>query len=169
MREMIEIDLSPRTAWLDSVFNKHLSVEACFSELFDNAFDQDATVIEVTFGADSVTVLDDGNGIANMEHMLAFSEKPLTPRPRVGRYGVGGKYGAANLGTQLSIDTRHGLKRQKAFVDWEGGSAREPWLPLYQTDHFARKAGSGAALRIRGPKADQNLSASALDRQAHSD
>jgi hypothetical protein len=132
MREMIEIDLSPRTAWLDSVFNKHLTVDACFSEFFDNAFDQNATAIEVTIGPDSITVLDDGNGIANMEHMLAFSEQPATPRPRVGRYGVGAKYGAINLGTQLTIDTRHGLTRQHAFVDWQAIRDTKSWKVLIE-------------------------------------
>jgi hypothetical protein len=136
MREMMSINLCPRTAWLNSVFNKHLPVDACFSELFDNAFDQDATIIEVTTGPDSITVLDNGRGIANMENMLAFSEKPLTPRPRVGRYGVGGKYGAINLGSQLEVDSRHGISRQRAFIDWEamreqGGS----WEQAIEVPH----------------------------------
>ena len=140
MREMIEIDLSPRTAWLDSVFNKRLNAEACFSEFFDNSFDQDSTIIEVSVGPDAITILDDGNGIANMEHMLAFSEQPMTPRPRVGRYGVGAKYGAINLGTQLSIDTRHGLMRQEAFVDWQAIRDTGSWKVLIEAPHSSRGA-----------------------------
>jgi hypothetical protein len=58
MRKVIEIDLAPRVDWLNSVYHKQLTVEACFCELFDNAFDQDATMIQAIPGIDSIIALD---------------------------------------------------------------------------------------------------------------
>jgi signal transduction histidine kinase len=108
--------------------------ETALSELIKNAYDADATYINLDFKdynkpGGTLIISDDGNGMTvqnirdNWMH-LSTSDKeqnpvsPLYGRSRAGRKGIG-RFAVERLGRQLLLETKRETKTIRVHFDWE--------------------------------------------------
>jgi hypothetical protein len=110
--------------------------ETALSELIKNAYDADATYINIDFKdynkpGGTLTINDDGNGMTLLDirqnwMRLSTSDKeknPLSPRygrSRAGRKGIG-RFAVERLGKQLLLETKkqNETKEIRVHFDWE--------------------------------------------------
>lgn len=110
--------------------------ETAVAELVKNAFDADASFVELTFtGAENIggrlEIFDDGHGMTREQitqnfMRLSTSEKihhpisPLYHRPRAGRKGIG-RFAAQRLGNELILltKTQDQKKTLKLNINWK--------------------------------------------------
>lgn len=110
--------------------------ETALAELIKNAYDADATYIDITFEnynkpGGRLIIKDDGNGMTEMDirdnwMRLSTSDKeknpisPLYGRSRAGRKGIG-RFAVERLGEQLLLETKKkdDSKEIRVHFDWE--------------------------------------------------
>jgi hypothetical protein len=114
--------------------NTH-KTEDLLCELFDNAIDAGATIIEADVkgsrhgaGKGSFTIADNGKGVENIQKLLSvgFSTKMLDDT--IGRYGVGAKdcfFIVGGLASTLRIEAATETERWDAVIDWKDQSTWE--------------------------------------------
>jgi hypothetical protein len=124
---MAKLDISPETDVIESLVQRSASLREMLAELFDNAFDQDATRIEVQLGDDGLTIEDNGKGIASWAALLKLGRHHSTKGRAVGRYGVGFKHAAIWLAEAVDIETRHNNARSFTRIDWSAIQESRDW------------------------------------------
>ena len=110
--------------------------ETALSELIKNAYDADATYINIDFkdydkAGGTLSIRDDGNGMTSLDirdnwMRLSTSDKekkpisPLYGRSRAGRKGIG-RFAVERLGRQLLLETKKKdeTKEIRVHFDWE--------------------------------------------------
>lgn len=158
------------------------SVHVALTELVKNAYDADATNVEVSIspsskGGPTITIIDDGTGMT-LEQVKAYwmrigtTNKEIHPlselygRPRTGRKGVG-RFACRRLGTQLELETTGielGKDGPKQFVttsvvfDWkkfETGESVESVVCKGVTQSSTDPRPTGTKLVISYAEADE--------------
>lgn len=128
-------------------------------ELVNNAYDADATVVQVTMTPEEVTVADDGNGmdleglrqyfhIGSPEKRLRRTS-PKFGRDRIGEFGIG-KFASLSAARSFEVWTKRGAFQATVTFDkaaWEDAGAS--WsLPLrYEVPDPQRPDGTRVILR----------------------
>ena len=98
------------------------------AEAVDNSFDSGATSARIVFkGKNSVEIIDDGDGCADIEKMLTIGTHYRQATTKLGRFGVGLKELACWLWGELSIETVQNRIMRKASVDWERLAKQDHW------------------------------------------
>lgn len=136
---------------LEDKRNRPLGWHDAMAELVDNAFDADATRVEIVFGPNKVlTVIDDGNGCGNIERMLTIADHMKSATTRLGRYGVGLKDAGCWLWGELSIETVYRGMTSFARVNWPALVKQGTWdLPDPQQSEPSADLQRGTRLRFR--------------------
>jgi hypothetical protein len=90
-------------------------------ELVDNAFDAEAKRVWIELGRRSITVGDDGTGMADIDDAVRFGKGTRVGRRGgvLGRYGVGMTDALCKLGPRAEVVTLRGGALRKLRVDWE--------------------------------------------------
>ena len=110
-------------------------------ELVNNAYDADATLVELSVSEDIIEIRDDGAGMARdglrqyfnigSQQKLQISRSPLYHRDRIGQFGIG-KFASLSACERFEVLTRKGDFTGRVVFDkkeWE--KANSEWnLPL---------------------------------------
>jgi signal transduction histidine kinase len=140
--------------------------ETALIELVKNAFDADATRVDVIFGEGptgaELQIVDNGNGMGRDELVDGFLRlssnlkvtwpySPVFARKRAGRKGIG-RFAAHRLGERLTLTTRTaemptGLR---LYVDWSEFSAGRDLSAVEVTVEDAGECAKGTTLQIDG-------------------
>ena len=106
------MDLTPLPRWLKSQLATNLGWHDSLAELIDNAFDQDANRVEVSFSNKTLTVKDDGQGCTNLQRMVRLGDHHASNSTQLGMYGRGLKDAWLWFGEHISITsfTRSGRR-----------------------------------------------------------
>jgi len=142
--------------------------ETALAELIKNAYDADATTVNVTFSdmsepGGTLVVDDDGNGMTREELVSGFmristAEKVHAPRsPRYGRQRAGrkgiGRFAAQRLGQKLVLITqteKDNFALQAEF-DWSNFAPDSELVSISsQISRIAKQKTQGTTLRIEG-------------------
>lgn len=117
------------------------------AELIKNAYDAEATTVDVTFEntestGGTITIADNGNGMTREALIKGFmtistsdkEDNPVSPfylRPRAGRKGIG-RFSAQKIGNNLRIITRTSTDSPYLVVDinWEDYQAKTNLLAI---------------------------------------
>jgi hypothetical protein len=122
---MPRISLCPDTTLVESFSERSGgTLRGMLAELLDNAFDQNATRIEITSSDDSLIIEDNGNGVSEWNALLRLGRH----RGRggtIGRYGVGFKHATAWLAEVVDIETRRRNARSFTRLDWTALAAQD--------------------------------------------
>lgn len=102
---------------------------AILGELIDNAFDADATRVEIALNGRELTVSDDGNGCDDIARMLTMGRHARRSTTRLGRYGVGLKDAAWWIGGPTRIKTHHAGMLHTIHIDWDALDAWSAPMP----------------------------------------
>jgi signal transduction histidine kinase len=140
--------------------------ETALSELIKNAYDADATYINIDFKdydkpGGTLLIRDDGNGMTEQDirdnwMRLSTSDKekkpisPLYGRSRAGRKGIG-RFAVERLGRQLLLETTRESQQIRVHFDWEsqyqsGKLLTQITNPIEQ--YAAEQNAHGTTLRI---------------------
>lgn len=110
-------------------------------ELVNNAYDADATKVQVDISSDKIVIQDNGSGmdyeglqqyfLIGSDEKLIYPQSPKLRRKRIGQFGIG-KFASLSAATCFEVITQH--KNFAARVvfdkrDWEN-SQNEWYLPL---------------------------------------
>jgi hypothetical protein len=100
----MKINLCPDVSLLNSLVERSgATLRGMLAELLDNAFDQNATRIDVTTDKDSITIEDNGLGVVDWTTMLKLGGSYKSESRAVGRWGVGFKHAAIWLARTADI------------------------------------------------------------------
>jgi len=121
------IDITPKPSLLHAVRNQGLSWNTCLCELIDNAFDADASEVELVFGPDTVEIHDNGQGCADLVKMLTLGDRQDHGSTLLGRYGIGLKDAAISLGDTIVIISRQEGTERKLSCNWKQLERRARW------------------------------------------
>jgi len=137
-------------------------------ELVDNALDAHARRVWIELGRRSITVVDDGSGMEDINDAIRFGKGTRAPRRGgvLGRYGVGMTDALCKLGPRAEVTTLRSGALRRLRVDWEeclrndhfpyldeGRPQRSPEITL--VDGLC--AGSGTRVRIHGQPSGSHL------------
>jgi signal transduction histidine kinase len=141
--------------------------ETALSELIKNAYDADATKVEVIFDRDSppggsITIEDDGSGM-NRDHFIAGFmrlsttdkvQNPNSPRygrQRAGRKGIG-RFASQRLGEKLTLitQTEDQERALKVEIDWSMFSPESDLVSIgSRITEIPKQKAKGTTLLIR--------------------
>lgn len=127
------------------------------AEVIDNAFDANATKVEISVTKEQIDISDDGDGCEFPQRMLqkGFSTK-RGKRGVTGRYGVGLKHSSffiCGIKGDTSIKTTHGGKTRLVVANWGNLISNKSWEiedPL-EIDAAPHDRGTSITF-VRGPK-----------------
>lgn len=120
-------DFTPEPHYLLSMVNQGLPWWKALAELIDNGFDAKGNRVEIAVKGRTVTIRDNGRGIADvMKSIRLGGHSPVNGRG-LGMYGVGLKDAWLSSGDRIDIVTVHGGKKTSITVDirdisatWQG-------------------------------------------------
>ncbi len=114
------MDITPDVHFLQSVRADRGSWSALIAEGVDNAFDADATKVEVRLHQDSVVIADNGRGISKDREsaIVRLGEHAPMPGTKLGRFGMGIKYNACSAGDILTVDSLSADGHMLLTADW---------------------------------------------------
>lgn len=107
--------------------NQSLPWWKCLAELIDNSFDQGADRVEIFEDAKkrTVTITDNGKGIASVIAAVSLGHSKPTTHQRMGRYGIGLKDAWLSTGDKIEIETVRDNK--KSYLCLDIGSFSQDW------------------------------------------
>ena len=127
-------------------------------ELVNNAYDADATRVEVTVTSNEITVADNGEGM-DLEGLKQYFnvgsdaklQNPVSPRfgrQRIGQFGIG-KFASLSAASRFELITQRGEFAAKVVFDKEKWmKQKRSWqIPLTRL-HPDRKRGNGTTVRL---------------------
>jgi len=116
-------------------------------ELVNNAYDADATEVQVEISPSRIIIRDDGIGMDEDGLRQYFTigstlkrtveTSPRYGRRRIGEFGIG-KFSALAVCRQFEVETQHGAFRARLLFDKELWSQHEDWhlnIDILQPDH----------------------------------
>lgn len=105
-------------------------------ELVNNAFDADATRVDITISPERITITDNGSGMdeAGLRQYFTIGSpekkqagvSPRQRRTRIGEFGIG-KFAALAACKKFEIQTQRGNWRARLVFDKEAWSQHEDW------------------------------------------
>jgi hypothetical protein len=127
-------------------------------ELVNNAYDADATEVDVQVGTDEIVVQDDGTGM-DRDGLLAYfqvgvpdkREYPISPgfgRARIGQFGIG-KFATLAACKRFEVNTRSGSFSARVVFDreeWQRGEGE--WLLPLELDPEPGRKRDGTTVRL---------------------
>ena len=147
------------------------------SELIKNSFDADAITCEICFEDDTITILDDGQGMSEKEfldhwmrigttHKVALEKSRLLLRPLTGSKGIG-RLSAQFLASEMelwSTSLKQPDKTLYAIVDWKNISHGKDlstvevlWQMRDESPNYPSDWKTGTQIVLRGLKTDWNI------------
>lgn len=110
-------DFTPEVHYLLSMVNQGLPWWKAFAELIDNSFDAKGNRVEICVKGKTVTIRDNGRGIADvMKSVRLGGHCPVNGRG-LGMYGVGLKDAWLSSGDRVEISTVYGKQKTTLDVD----------------------------------------------------
>ncbi len=139
--------------------------ETAVSELVKNAYDADATRVELIFEnaetqGGALRIIDDGHGMNREELINGFMKisstgkihepfSPIFQRPRAGRKGIG-RFATQRLGTKLTIiSKKKGEVGVKVLINWEKYENDTDLFSItnkIEEDNFVEKIGTSLVI-----------------------
>lgn len=98
---------------LESMRSQNLPWWKRIAELIDNSLDAHAASVEISFRYKTLSVIDDGIGIADPLAIVTLGRHDVHTGKSLGRYGIGAKDAWLCTGPVIEIDSVHkGIRRQ---------------------------------------------------------
>lgn len=122
----------------------------CLSELIDNSFDHGADRVEILEDPRNrtLTVSDNGNGIASIVSAISLGDSKPTGGSRLGRFGIGLKDAWLSTGDKIEIDTVRDGMRSRLVLDMY--SFGDDWTgPDPTIEPTTEKSGTKIVLHLR--------------------
>jgi hypothetical protein len=122
-------DQSP-SAVIEASRATQLSWLKALQEFIDNSCDFGARRVTISFGKDWVEIDDDGEGCADPSYLLSPGKHgmPRNGRPRIGRYGVGGKEASMSLADEIFVSSCCEGMRREVRVIYDHLIRRNSWV-----------------------------------------
>lgn len=115
---MIQADITPTTALIQSWRQQLPHWSTIFGELIDNAFDAGATQVRLVLEANRLVVADNGSGCPDLALMLTAGRHTRHTTTRLGRYGIGFKQAVASAGDTVQIVSIHAGVQRQTQLSW---------------------------------------------------
>lgn len=111
--------LIPPTHIISTFRNEGMSDADALSELIDNALDHRATEVVIEFSPGTTRIIDNGVGAPDMNPFICLAQsRSHKDADKIGRYGVGGKYGQMHFGDLVKIHSVNEDRYRHVTVDW---------------------------------------------------
>lgn len=123
------MNISPDVNLLRSLRGERIDYGVLIGEGVDNAFDADATSINIFFSDEEIEFRDNGRGITqdHIEKLFSLGAHGPMPTTRLGRFGIGIKTHAVRVGDILSVDSTSVDGRVRAHCDWRQVLKSRAW------------------------------------------
>jgi hypothetical protein len=151
----MSIRLIPTPYLIESLINAdHWEWPKAFAEFIDNSFGEAAGAsqkVEILIKRTSAVIMDDGNGIANLEQCFRLGDSNSRHSVSdIGRYGVGAKHAAVWMGKRYMVATQNSDKGCQVFeVNWDAVRKGAEW-PTFSPEPIRSTGKTGTYTLIRG-------------------
>lgn len=98
-------NLAPRGHYLQGLMRQKLQWPTILGELIDNCFDAAAKNVTVQFTESMLTIIDDGNGVEDVESLVRLGDHVEGDQTTLGVYGVGCKDAWLSCGNVFEIES----------------------------------------------------------------
>lgn len=114
------MDIYPHVNLIRSLRSERIDYVSLIGEGIDNAFDADATLVEIVLDAEKIRFADNGCGITrdNIAKLFSLGAHGSLQTTKLGRFGIGIKYHAVRCGDVLRVDSISKDGRVEAEANW---------------------------------------------------
>lgn len=124
---MQTIDITPDTSMIEGLRRQNIQWRHLLGELIDNAFDADASRVDIEFEGKILKVRDDGAGCSDMSKFVVYGGRKQRTTARLGRYGVGCKDACLNIADHVAIQSVCDGVLRTIQCDWRVLSKSGQW------------------------------------------